>query len=626
MQGMATTNDCSSTDDIRSDQPLTHAQTVWFDEPLALERGGELPKIRCCYETWGTLNADASNAVLVCHAVSGDSHAARHDADDQPGWWDGLVGPGLPIDTNRFFVVCPNVLGGCRGTTGPGDLREIPPERNTGKTNDAKSTPEQSTPQIPYGADFPRITIGDMVEVQRRLADHLGIRKWRAIVGGSLGGHQALQWVARYPDCTDTCIAIATSPRLTSQALGFDVIARNAIQTDPHFQGGQYYGTSKRPDTGLAIARMLGHITYLSVEAMEAKFDPDRHDPRQIASQFEQRFSIGSYLAHQGQKFTTRFDANSYITLSMAMDLFDLGGTRLRLMETFDECTCDFLLVSFSSDWLFPPAQSREIVNALTALDKRVTYAEITTDAGHDAFLIARDMATYGPLVQERLWQSSEKPQDTSSQRANSETPVQLTVAEESILGFIPAGNSVLDLGCGTGELLAAIRDQHSGTPMRLMGVEVAQENILATAMRGIDVIDYDLNNGLPAFIDDQFDVVVLNATLQAVDNVVALLDEMLRVGKRAIISFPNFAYKALREDYVTRGRSPRAPGEFDFDWHDTPNRRFPTIADVHDLLIQMNVKIDQEIYWDVSQSRHIDADDNPNLNADTAVMVIHRN
>jgi len=594
---MTRTDENLSTDDIRSDEPLAHAQTVWFDEPLALERGGELPRIRCCYETWGTLNADASNAVLACHAVSGDSHAARHDEADQAGWWDGLIGPGLPIDTNRFFVVCPNVLGGCRGTTGPGDVCD----------GDDEATP--------YGAEFPRITLGDMVEVQRRLAGYLGIEKWRAIVGGSLGGHQALRWVTRYPDCTHTCVAIATSPRLTSQSLGFDVIARNAIQSDPHFQGGQYYGGPNRPNTGLAIARMLGHITYLSVEAMEAKFDPDRHDPRQIASQFEQRFSIGSYLAHQGQKFTTRFDANSYITLSMAMDLFDLGGTRLKLMETFDECTCDFLLISFSSDWLFPPAQSREIVNALTALDKRVTFAEITTNAGHDAFLIDRDMKTYGPLVQERLWQSTDR---TAS-------PVQLTVAEESILDLIPAGISVLDLGCGRGELLSAIRDRHSGTPMRLMGVEVAQENILATAMRGLDVIDYDLNIGLPAFIDDQFDVVILNATLQAVENVVALLEEMLRVGKRTIISFPNFAYKALREDYVTRGRSPRAPGKFDFDWHNTPNRRFPTIADVHDLLSQMQVNIVQEIYWDVTTSRHVPTTEDPNLHADTAVLVLQR-
>lgn len=597
-----------STDDIRTDAPLEHAQVVVFDEPLALELGGELPQVRCCFETWGSLNADASNAILVCHAISGDSHAARHDADDLPGWWDGLIGPGLPIDTDRFFVVCPNVLGGCRGTTGPGDI----PSRAA----KVASEPEPEPETLPYGADFPRITIGDMVEVQRRLAGHLGISTWRAVVGGSLGGHQVLQWVSRYPDSVQTCVAIATSPRLTSQALGFDVIARNAIQTDPHFAGGQYYGRDRRPDTGLAIARMLGHITYLSVAAMEAKFDPDRHDPRQIASQFEQRFSVGSYLAHQGQKFTTRFDANSYITLSLAMDLFDLGGTRLRLMETFDDCGCDFLLISFSSDWLFPPSQSREIVNALTALDKRVTYAEITTDAGHDAFLIDRDIATYGPLVRERL----AMPADSIVS-----SPVQLTVAEESILDLVETGSSVLDLGCGRGELLAAIAMRDGQECGRLMGVEVAQENILATAVRGIDVIDYDLNAGLPAFIDNQFDVVILNATLQAVENVVELLNEMLRVGKRAVISFPNFAYRRLRDDYVRRGRSPRAPGEFDFAWHDTPNRRFPTIADVHDLLTDMGVTIDREIYWDVSETKNISVDDEPNLNADTAVLEMHR-
>ena len=247
-----------STDDIRTDAPLNHAHVFELPEPLELELGGSLSDVRCCYESWGKLNDDASNAVLVCHAISGDSHAARHNESDLPGWWDGLIGPGLPIDTDRFFVVCPNVLGGCRGTTGPGD---VPSDSSLGR---------------PYGAEFPRITIGDMVEVQRRLADHLGIVQWRAVVGGSLGGHQVLKWVSRYPDAAQTCVAIATSPRLTSQALGFDVIARNAIQTDPHFAGGQYYGRDQRPDTGLAIARMLGHITYLSVEAMEAKFDPDQ--------------------------------------------------------------------------------------------------------------------------------------------------------------------------------------------------------------------------------------------------------------------------------------------------------------------------------------------------------------
>jgi homoserine O-acetyltransferase len=582
----------TSTDDRRSDAPLKQARYVAFPGPIALELGGRLPEVTCAYETWGRLNEDASNAVLICHAISGDSHAARHDDEDDPGWWDALIGPGKSIDTNRFFVVCPNILGGCRGTTGPSDLNldHVPHPR-------------------PYGAQFPRITVGDMVDVQRLLMNHLGIPRWRAVVGGSLGGHQALTWVTRYPGSARSCIAIATSARLTSQALGFDVIARNAIQTDPNFAGGQYYDRENRPDTGLAIARMLGHITYLSSEAMDEKFDPDRHDPRRIASAFEQRFSVGSYLAHQGQKFTTRFDANSYVTLSMAMDLVDLGSHRLSLMETFGDSDGDFLLISFSSDWLFTPAQSREIVNALTALDKSVTYAEITTLSGHDAFLLDAEISQFGPLIQARLEEL-----DTSDPPIRS--------AEQQILALIPHGASVLDLGCGSGRLLAALRRRGH---RRLVGVEVAQEKILAAASRGLDVIDYDLNEGLPAFIDQQFDIVVLSATLQAVSNVEELFDEMLRVGKRVIISFPNFAYKALRDDYVRRGRSPKAPGEFEYEWYNTPNRRFPSIADVLDLCRTKGVTIHQAVYIDSNTQQMIAPDQDPNLNADTAILSFSR-
>ena len=581
----------SSTDDRRSAAPLRWAKSITFAEPLPLELGGELPQVTCAYETWGTLNADASNAVLICHAISGDSHACRHSSDDDPGWWDQLIGPGKPVDTDKFFVVCPNVLGGCRGTTGPSDIDP------------------NSDPPKPHGADFPQITICDMVSVQHRLSQELGIKQWHAIVGGSLGGHQAMTWVAQYPESTKTCIVIASSARLTSQALGFDVIARNAIQTDPNFSAGQYYDKSNRPDTGLAIARMLGHITYLSSQAMADKFETDRHDPRKIASQFEQRFSIGSYLAHQGEKFTTRFDANSYVTLSMAMDLFDLGASRLQLMETFGNASCDFLVVSFSSDWLFTPQQSRDIVNALTALDKSVTYAEITSNAGHDSFLIDSDIDQYGPLVRAKLGDVDPAPNE-------------LTKVEEMIVDLIPADASVLDLGCGDGRLLAALNQRGH---QRLVGVEVAQKSIIRAASRGLDVIDYDLNRGLPAFIDNQFDAIVLSATLQAVANVAELFDEMLRVGKCVIVGFPNFAYRALREDYVVRGRSPKAPGEFSYEWFNTPNRRFPSIADVHDLCELKGVKIDREIYFDSESQALIAADDDPNLNADTAILVISR-
>ncbi len=569
---------------------MQHQKSVRFEGPISLELGGELPAVTCAYETWGELNEDASNAILICHAISGDSHAARHHAEDDPGWWEKLIGPGRAVDTNRHFVVCPNVLGGCRGTTGPGDQQPQPPHR-------------------PYGADFPTITIGDIVDTQKRLADSLGIKKWRAIVGGSLGGHQALTWINRYPKSAHSCIAIATSPRLTSRALGFDVIARNAIQTDPHFAGGQYYDKQERPSTGLAIARMLGHITYLSGKAMEDKFDLDRHDPREIASSFEQRFSVGSYLAHQGQKFTTRFDANSYITLSMAMDLYDLGKDREELMQSFEKADCDFLLVSFSSDWLFPPAQSCDILNALTALNKPVTYAEITTDAGHDSFLIDADIDQYAPLVRAQL--SDEKP-----------NPVPTSRSQDLILDLIPENASVLDLGCGDGGLLAALRDRGYE---QLVGVEVVQNGIHLAAALGLNVIDHDLNEGLPAFTDQQFDVVVLSETLQVVSNIESLLKEMLRVGKKSIVSFHNFAHRDLRNDFVERGRSPRAEGLYDHQWYNTPNRRFPSILDVEDLCKLNRARIHDAIYLDTRNDRRVDRDDEPNLNADLAILVISR-
>ncbi len=574
-----------------------HTQAAVFDQPLPLTLGGVLPAVVCGYETWGTLNVAGDNAVLICHALSGDAHAARHGVDDAPGWWDALIGPGKAIDTDRFFVVCSNVLGGCRGTTGPGSLNPV-----TG---------------LPWGADFPAITLADMVAVQHRLMQRLGIGRWRAVVGGSLGGHQALNWATAHPDCVGHCVALATSPRLTSQALAFDVIGRNAIQTDPQFHGGQYYDQPKvaQPDTGLAIARMLGHITYLSSEAMEAKFDVDRNRPRDIATAFEKRFSVGSYLAHQGEKFTQRFDANSYVAITLAMDRFDMGRGREALAQALSPAGVaggveSFLVVSFSTDWLFPPRQSRDVVNALAHLNHPVTYAEITSPGGHDAFLLPPEIAQYGPLIAAKLGRVTRD-------------PPRLRPTDTPVLELIPAGASVLDLGCGSGRLLAELRRRGHE---RLVGVEVAQPKIIAAAARGLDVIDYDLNRGLPAFADDQFDVVVLSATLQSVDELVHLFREMLRVGRRVVISFANFAHKALREDYAKNGRSPRsdrAGGAYDHPWHSTPNRRFPSIVDVLSLVEECRATLHEAVYLDSVSGRRVAAEDDPNLNADLAVVVV---
>src|SRR5215472_16617210 len=330
MTSVAHPTTIESSDSIRHARPLRHARSVQLGQPLDLELGGGLPDVTVAYESYGQLNAARDNAILICHAISGDSHVARHNEQDDPGWWDIVVGPGKAIDTNRFFVICPNLLGGCRGTTGPGSINP--------KTDKV------------YGRDFPTITVADMVEVQRRLLEYLGIRQLLAVVGGSLGGHQALTWAIRYPDRVKGIAGLATSPRLTTQALAFDVVGRNAILRDPHFHSGQYYDKAHGPAVGLAIARMIGHITYLSPEAMTEKFEADRLHPRDVAVEFEKKFSVGSYLGYQGAKFVERFDANSYVTLSLAMDLVDLGGTPAELAAALRPATCRWLVVSFSSD------------------------------------------------------------------------------------------------------------------------------------------------------------------------------------------------------------------------------------------------------------------------------------
>ena len=601
-------NSLDSSDSVRSGKPLKHVQTVTFDAPLTLALGKELPGVTVAFEIYGKLNADASNAVLVCHAISGDSHVARHDPHDDPGWWDDLIGPGMPVDTDRFFVVCSNILGGCRGTTGPGSINPA-----TGK---------------PYGGEFPVITVDDMVDVQARLADHLGVDAWAATIGGSLGGHQAMTWATRYPDRVRCCCAIATSPRLSSQALAFDVVARNAILRDPDFHGGQYYDTPTKPDVGLAIARMLGHITYLSPEAMSTKFDIDRHQPHDVATDFEKRFSVGSYLAHQGDKFVERFDANSYVTISLAMDQFDFGVTPEALRRTLGRSTCAWLLVSFSSDWLFTPQQSAKIAHSLLREGREVTYVEMPSDAGHDAFLLTPEIERYGRLIRAKLEgppappESAPAPAGGMARAGRTSIYQQTRMDYASIMRFIQRGASVLDLGCGSGGLLASLR-QRDGGGVRLMGVDVNEEKIMLAVEAGYDVIDHDLNTPLVMFNDGDFDVVVLSQTLQAVNDVESVLNEMLRVGERAIVSFPNFAHRALREMFFHQGRIPKAPGAYEFDWYNSPNRRFPTMLDFEAFCQDKDYLIDTAVGLDLETGAEVS--DDPNLNADTAVYVLRR-
>lgn len=349
---------------------LVKPALMHFDEPLQLECRRVLPSYTLIYETYGTLNAAGSNAVLICHALSGHHHAAGYHSpnDRRPGWWDKCIGPGKPIDTNHFFVVSLNNLGGCHGSTGPATVN---PE--TGQ---------------PWGPDFPMVTVKDWVTSQARLADKLGIQRWAAVVGGSLGGMQALQWAIDYPDRVAHAAVIASAPKLSAQNIAFNEVARQSILTDPNFHGGRYYLHDTYPRQGLILARMVGHITYLSDDAMRAKFGRDLQSGR-FHFGFDVEFQVESYLRHQGETFSRNFDANTYLLMTKALDYFDPARDFDNSLEAaLAQATCKFLVISFTSDWRFAPDRSEEIVESLVAVDRDVSYAEVDTDKGHDAFLL----------------------------------------------------------------------------------------------------------------------------------------------------------------------------------------------------------------------------------------------
>jgi homoserine O-acetyltransferase len=364
---------------------LVSPSTLHVDSPLKLDCGRTLSSYDLVYETYGELNADHSNAVLICHALSGDHHAAGYHsmADRKPGWWDTAIGPGKAIDTNRFFVVCPNNLGGCKGSSGPNTLN---PE--TGEL---------------YGPDFPIVTVPDWVRSQAVLADKLGIKQWAAVIGGSLGGMQALQWAISLPDRVRHTVIIAAAPKLSAQNIAFNEVARTAIKSDPDFHDGNYMRFNTLPRQGLGLARMLGHITYLSDEAMGQKFGRELRSGA-IQYGYDVEFQIESYLRYQSTSFVERFDANTYLLMTKALDYFDPAKEfDDDLTRTVANIEAKALVMSFTSDWRFSPVRSREIVNALLAAGKPVTYAEIEAHQGHDAFLmpIPRYLDIFGTYMQQ---------------------------------------------------------------------------------------------------------------------------------------------------------------------------------------------------------------------------------
>ena len=354
---------------------LVETKSFTFAEPpgeMPLECGQKLGPITLAYETYGQLSPARDNAVLIVHALSGDAHAAGWNSpdDSKPGWWDIVIGPGKPFDTTKYFVISSNIIGGCKGSTGPSSINPA-----TGR---------------PYGLTFPMVTIPDMVRAQKALLEHLGVRRLLSISGGSMGGFQVLEWAVRYPECVASAIPVATCARLSAQGIALNEVGRQAIMADPNWRGGEYYG-HEPPAAGLAIARMVGHITYLSDKQMHAKFGRRLQDRKELGFDFKTEFQVESYLRYQGDSFVRRFDSNSYLYITKAMDYFDLHGLRGSLVAAFEGVRAEFLVISTSSDWLYPTYQSKEIVKALKANGVPTTFMELASDYGHDAFLIPNE-------------------------------------------------------------------------------------------------------------------------------------------------------------------------------------------------------------------------------------------
>ncbi|MFD2204438.1 homoserine O-acetyltransferase MetX [Kiloniella antarctica] len=364
------TDDSSLEIQIQDKSVTIPGKKVVFDEPMPLDSGIEIGPIEVSYQTYGTLNSDKTNAIVICHALTGDQFVSEtHPITEKPGWWAMMVGPGKPVDTDKYFIICSSVIGGCMGSTGPVSI-----DPKTDK---------------PYGLNFPVITIGDMVRAQKRLVESLGIKKLFCVIGGSMGGMQVLQWAVSYPEMVFAAIPIATAPRHTAQNIAFHEVGRQAIMADPNWCHGAYLEENKVPRAGLSVARMTAHVTYLSEPALHRKFGRRLQDRKNLTYGFDADFQVESYLRHQGYTFVERFDANSYLYITRAMDYFDLaeehGGM---LANAFRDSPVRFCVISFSSDWLFPTSANREIVHALNAVAADVSFVEVQSDAGHDAFLL----------------------------------------------------------------------------------------------------------------------------------------------------------------------------------------------------------------------------------------------
>ncbi len=584
-------------------------RVVETDEPLELECGKKLAPIDVSYETYGELNKHQDNVIFICHALSGNAHVAGYNSldDKKPGWWDDMVGPGKGIDTNKYFVICSNLLGGCSGTTGPSSINPA-----TGK---------------PYGLDFPIITISDMVNVQKLLLDKLGIKKLLSVIGGSIGGMQVLQWAIQYPDFVKSAVPVATTTHLGAQSIAFDAVGRNAILADANFADGRYHGKAG-PDRGLAIARMIGHITYLSEQSMREKFGRQLRGADRYSYDFNSEFAVETYLDHQGQSFVERFDANSYLYITKASDYFDLQKDYGSLTKAFANVKSRFLVVSFASDWLYAPEQSEAIVNALVANGKDVSFCNIASSYGHDAFLLEAEKlspfisgfldATHRPGVKKehKSTKTQEHYRRNQAQTRNFEQARRTRVDYELIESLIEPNSTVLDIGCGDGELLANLTTDKN---IKGTGIELQQDLVLSCVNLGLSIIQHDVERGLENYTDKSFDYVILSQTVQTVKNPEKVFRDLLRVGKKVIVSFPNFAYWRCRTQLFLLGKSP-VTRQMPFSWYDSPNIHILSLKDFDEFCKELGVKVEKKI--PLAKMRLMPVRFAPNLFAEQVIYV----
>lgn len=544
---------------------VTPSDFSWAS-PFRFELGGEIAGFTLRYETYGTLDAAKSNAILVPHALTGDHHVAgRHAVSDKkPGWWDSLVGPGKPVDTDKFFVIGVNSLGGCRGSTGPGS-----PNPLTG---------------APYGIDFPQLTLGDMVRAQEKLVSHLGIRKLHAVVGGSMGGMKALLWATLFPERVGRIVLMACAARQNAQAIAFNEVGRNAVVRDPGWAAGRYTPEGG-PRTGLAVARMMAHITYLSDKSLERKFGRERRPGADTnGDPFGIEFQVESYLRHQGSAFLDRFDANTYLYITKAVDRFDIaaGGS---LEQAFAGVKAKALVVGFSSDWLYPPEQNRDVALALVRAGKDAAYAEIETDAGHDGFLLPSVALHKG--VRRFLEQRG----DTAAPAAPSDLRNE---ADAHIIGeWIGDNTRVLDLGCGRGALLSRLARKPG---VYGVGVDVDHDKVSVCLERGVNAIQGDMLPVLKTLPDRSFDWVVCSRVLQELSDPAEVVLEALRVGKRVAVAFVNNGHWRNRLSMLRYGHRQRGGSSPNAWYHSEPTNPL-SVADFEDFCAHYGIVIGRRIF-----------------------------